>query len=156
MRMERTAGRLGGLALCALFAVLAMGCALLAGGVYGKVTQSAGETYESRVAVAYVANQLRRGNAAETVSVVDFDGASALRLAQEEGYEMLLYVWEGQFRELYAATDSGALPADGEALFPMREMAVDAGGGLVTVTLTQADGRTHTVTAQLTCGEVAA
>lgn len=154
--MGRDKMELPSLALCGVFAVLALAVTLLTGGVYRRCVERSDENYVCRVALSYVTNQLRRGDRAGAVSVTDFEGLTALKIAQEEGYELLLYCSGGQFRELYAAVDGGFSPADGDALFPMEELAVRREGALLDLTLTGTGGETYSASVALRCGEAAA
>ncbi|MEA4955069.1 MAG: DUF4860 domain-containing protein [Pseudoflavonifractor sp.] len=151
--MSRDQTELPSLALCALFAVLALGLTLLAGGVYRQCTAQAEQNSTGRTALSYVTNQLRRSDRAGAVEVMPFGGGDALRLEQEEGYELLLYCYNGQFRELYAATDSGAEPTDGTALFPMETMTVSARGSRIDLTFTSSDGDEWETGVSLRCEE---
>ena len=151
--MHRDQTQLPSLALFAIFAVLAVGITLLSGGVYRRCMARAEETSTGRTALSYVTNQLRRSDRAGAVEVITFSGADALRLEQEEGYELLLYCYDGQFRELYAAADSGAAPTDGTALFPMEAMDVTARGSRIDLTLTAPDGGMWKTDVSLRCGE---
>lgn len=151
--MQRDKIELPGLALFSIFAALAVGVTLLSGGVYRRCMARAEETNTGRTALSYVTNQLRRSDRAGTVEVTAFGGTDALRLDQEEGYELLLYCYDGQFRELYAATDSGAEPADGTALFPMETMEATALGSRIDLTFTTTDGEIWKTDVSLRCGE---
>lgn len=151
--MRRDQTELPSLALCALFAVLALGVTLLAGGVYRQCTARAEENSTGRTALSYVTNQLRRSDRTGAVEVTSFGGGDALCLDQEAGYELLLYCYDGQFRELYAAADSGAVPADGTALFPMEAMEVRTQGSRIDLTLTAPDGGEWETGVSLRCGE---
>lgn len=153
--MRRDQTELPSLALCALFAVLAIGVTLLSGGVYRQCTTRAEKTGAGRTALSYLTNQLRRSDRAGAVEVTSFGGRDALRLEQEEGYELLLYCYDGQFRELYAGVDSGAVPADGTALFPMEVMSVRAQSSRIFLVLTASDGGTWETSVSLRCGESA-
>lgn len=154
--MGRDQTELPGLALFAIFAALAVGVTLLAGGVYRRCAARAEETGAGRTVLSYVTNQLRRSDRAGAVEATSFGGGDALRLEQEEGYELLLYCYDGQFRELYAAADAGAEPADGTALFPMETMAVSARGSRLDLTFAAPDGTVWNAGVSLRCGEAGA
>ena len=154
--MDRGKTKLASLGLCGVFAVLAIGVALLTGGVYQRCAERADRNYACRTALSYVTNQLRRGDRAGAVSLARLEDRTALRIDQEEGYALWLYCWDGAFRELYAAVDGDFGPSDGEALFSMEAFDVDLEGSRVSFTLTDGDGTAYSARLWLRCGEGAA
>lgn len=122
--------------LCALFFLLAMGITLLGSGVYRGVVTAADRNYIQRTALSYLVNQIRR---ASSVDVGSFELSPALDLSapEEEDYHTVLYVYDGQLRELYAQRDAGLTPADGTAILPLEELSITLDDGLITLIATQ-------------------
>ena len=69
-------------ALCALFAVLAMGLTLLASGAYQDTVVVAEVNYTRRTALSYLVHQVRRSDADGCVYVESFGGGDALALVE--------------------------------------------------------------------------
>lgn len=140
--------------LCALFFLLSMGITLLGSGVYRGVVAAADRNYIQRTALSYLVNQIRR---ASRVEVGSFELSPALDLsASEEGeYHTVLYVYDGQLRELYAQRDSGLTPADGTAILPLEELSITLENGLITLTATQDGDQFSTCVApRVSAGEI--
>lgn len=141
--------------LCALFFLLAMGITLLGSGVYRGVVAAADRNYIQRTALSYLVNQIRR---ASSVEVGSFELSPALDLSapEEEGdYHTVLYVYDGQLRELYAQRDAGLTPADGTVILPLEELSITLNDGLITLTATQ-DGEPFStcVAPRVSAGEI--
>lgn len=111
------------LCLGALFFLLAAGVALLSSNIYRSVAAAGDTTSTLRTAVSYVANQVRRGDVAGGVDVVDFGGVPALCLREEleDGYTYvtLIYCYDGQLREFYVEEGYETVPEDGEPILPL-------------------------------------
>lgn len=123
--------------LAAIFALLAMGVTLMGSGIYRSTVADADANNSQRIALSYVVNQIRRGDAAG-VSVGDFGGVNAVRLTESEidgaTYVTLIYCFEGQLRELYMEQGTGLTPADGMALMDLDSLSFAAERGILTVT----------------------
>lgn len=129
--------------LCALFFVLAMGITLLGSSVYRGVVAASDRNYTQRTALSYLINQVRR---AWSVGVGSFEFCPALDLGgtgAEADYHTVLYVYDGQLRELYAQRDSGLTPADGTAILPLEDLDLKLEDGLITITVTAEDGTSY-------------
>lgn len=125
--------------LCALFFILAMGITLLGSGVYRDVVAVSDGNETKRTALSYLINQVRRS---WSVGVGSFEYLPALELTDsgESDYHTVLYVYDGQLRELYAEKDSGMKAEDGVAILPLDRMELTLEGDLLTITVTAEDG----------------
>ena len=137
------------IALCALYLLLAAGLSLLAGRAYQATAQQADELYLPRTALSYLVNQVRRGDAADSLRVTSFGGSDALAL-EEDGYVTLLYCWDGWLRELYAQADLTFAPEDGTQILPMDQLDIGMEGGLLTFTI-RGDGAQYSISAAPRC-----
>lgn len=143
------------LALCGLFAVLAVGLALLSSGVYRTVAGAAGENDTRRTALSYLINQVRRADRTDGVAVGTFGDGDAVALTETmEGadYVTILYCLDGQLMELYAEAGSGLGPADGLAVLALEGLSVETDGALITFTVTAPDGAVSTGSVSPRCG----
>lgn len=147
--------------LVGLYFVLAIGVTLLGSGIYRSVAASADENSTHRIALSYVANQMRR-IASGPVRLGEFEGCDALRLDEtlDDGsvYVTYIYCYNGQLMELYTELGSGLLPADGTALIALERLEFDLKDGLLTVTAGDQSGHSWSLTLHPEAGaeEVAA
>ena len=99
--------------------------------------------YTQRTALSYLINQVRRS---PSVDVGSFELCPALDLGgsgDEADYHTVLYVYDGQLRELYTQRNSGLTPADGTAILPLEEMELSLEGDLLTITVTTEEGQSY-------------
>ncbi|OUN05300.1 hypothetical protein B5G43_13505 [Flavonifractor sp. An92] len=140
--------------LCALFFVLAMGITLLGSSVYRGVVAASDRNYTQRTALSYLINQVRRS---PSVGVGSFELCPALDLGgsgEEADYHTVLYVYDGQLRELYTQRNSGLTPADGTAILPLEDLQVALENGLITLTVTTEDGKSYSASVAPRVGAV--
>ena len=143
------------LALCGLFAVLAVGLALLSSGVYRTAAGASDENDTRRTALSYLINQVHRADRTGGVAVGTFGGGDALALTETvEGtdYVTILYCLDGQLMELYAEAGSGLGPADGLAVLALEDLSVETDGAIITFTVTAPDGTVSTASVSPRCG----
>ncbi|MCI2106470.1 MAG: DUF4860 domain-containing protein [Intestinimonas sp.] len=130
--------------LCAMFFLLAMGLTLLSAEAYRNTAAAASENDTRRTALSFLVNQVRRNDAQNSVSLASFGDGDALILSETvDGslYKTVLYCFDGQLRELYAAADSGLGPADGLAILPLKTLTISVSDGLlITFTVTDENG----------------
>lgn len=103
--------------MCALFTVLA------GSKVYENISSRMDQTYTGSVALQYVANKVRQGDADKAVAVKTEDGQPVLEIRETiEGgdYITWIYYYEGSIRELFTYEDSGLGLADGLEILCMR------------------------------------
>ena len=96
--------------LCALFTVL------IGGKVYENINSRIEENYSGQVVLNYVANKVRQGDKAGSVSVKDMEGIRVLELTQEingNSYVTWIYYRDGAVRELFTDSESGLGLGDG-------------------------------------------
>ena len=142
------------LALCGLFAVLAVGLAILSSGVYRSAAASDGNSAR-RTALSYLVNQVRRADRAGGVAVGTFGDGDAVALTETvegEDYVTILYCLDGQLMELYAEAGSGLTPADGLAVLALSDLSVETDGARITFTVTAPDGTVSTASVSPRCG----
>ena len=96
--------------LCALFTVL------IGGKVYENINSRIQENYSGQVVLNYVANKVRQGDQAGSVSVKDIEDTRVLELSQEiNGRKFITWIYykDGEVRELFTSEDSGLGLEDG-------------------------------------------
>ena len=141
--------------LCGLFAVLAMGLALLSSGVYRSTTAESDRNFTRRTALSYLVNQIRQADGTGRVAVGTFGGSDGLDLTEHRDgteYVTILYCLDGQLRELYTEAGSGLLPEDGIPVLELQSLTLSSEGGLLTLTVTAPNGERATVSLSPRCG----
>ena len=143
------------LALCGLFAVLAVGLAILSSGVYRSAAAASDGNSARRTALSYLVNQVRRADRVGGVAVGAFGDGDAVALTETvEGtdYVTILYCLDGQLMELYAEAGSGLTPADGLAVLALSDLSVETDGARITFTVTAPDGTVSAASVSPRCG----
>ena len=143
------------LALCGLFAVLAVGLAILSSGVYRTAAGVSDENDTRRTALSYLVNQVRRADRAGGVAVGTFGDGDAVALTETvegDDYVTILYCLDGQLMELYAEAGSGLTPADGLAVLALSDLSVETDGARITFTVTAPDGAVSAASVSPRCG----
>lgn len=142
-------------ALCGLFALLAMGLALLSSGIYLDTVEAADENSAHRTALSYLINQVRRSDAEGAVALGTFGEGDALCLTETvDGaeYITLLYCYEGQLRELYMEAGTGLSPEYGIAILPLSGLDLTLEGETIRLSVTTEGGYVHSATVAPRCG----
>ena len=128
--------------MCALFTVLA------GSKVYENISSRMDQTYTGSVALQYVANKVRQGDADKAVAVRTEDGQPVLEIRETiEGgdYITWIYYYEGSIRELFTCEDSGLGLADGLEILECDGLTITQEGQLLHVTTLGAGGGSLTL-----------
>lgn len=105
--------------LCALFTVL------IGGKVYENINRRIQENYSGQVVLNYVANKVRQGDMAGSVTVKTVENTQVLELKQEmdgKNYVTWIYYRDGAVRELFTNEGSGLGLKDGLEIMECREL----------------------------------
>ena len=146
------------LLLLAVFMVSVLFVLLTGADVVQKLTRRDDISYDRRTAAQYITTRVRQADAADRVTVRDFDGCDALVLTEEyDGvcYETLVYCYDGMLRELFAESGLEQEPVYGEEILPAESFTAEQDGARLTIRIT-ADGTEETVSLYLRSGEGAA
>ena len=148
MRRQSGAGTLAALALTCVFGATLL-LSLAAGAVVDRrVADRVEESAAERVSLSYITAKLHGSDALRLVDAGPFGDGDALFLYQEyDGttYETILYVYDGQLMEMLCEKGWELDPEFGEAVCPAQALEIGlADGGLLRLTLTDADGVVHT------------
>ena len=128
--------------MCALFTVLA------GSKVYENISSRMDQTYTGSVALQYVANKVRQGDADKAVAVKTEDGQSVLEIRETiEGgdYITWIYYYEGSIRELFTYEDNGLGLADGLEILECDGLTITQEGQLLHVTTLGTGGASLTL-----------
>ncbi len=134
------------MAALAIFLIFAVGIlAVLLGGsrVYRRIIQRDQQSYNSRTATAYLATRIRQAPSPDSISILSFDGKSALAITETiEGdtYATLVYCYDGWLMELFAVAGGDFSPEDGEQILPAQGLDFSLENGLLNAAITLEDG----------------
>lgn len=124
--------------LCALYTVL------IGGKVYENIRSRMGDSGTGGVALSYIANKVRQGDAAGAVNVKEIDSVPVLELKQEingETYVTWIYYYEGYIRELFTDVQSNLGLSDGLGVIESNGLSFEKNGRLLKVETAGADGK---------------
>lgn len=109
-----------------LFAVFAMAVlmVLLSGGqIYQNVVNDINIQFESRTSISYITTKLHRCDSKDSVRVDSFGDSNALFLSEtlEDGntYETIIYLFEGDVKELFVEKGKRLPPSSGMTILPV-------------------------------------
>jgi hypothetical protein len=134
-------------ALLAAFALLSLVVVVVGARSYRMINATAERAYISRTVLSYLVGKARGADEAGMVEVIDEGGMEVLTLGGvygSERYNTYIYCDGERVREYFAKADLAFSPDYGEAIFASRGLGVSLRGGLLTISLTDADGETHT------------
>ena len=122
--------------LCALFTVL------IGGKVYENINSRIQENYSGQVVLNYVANKVRQGDQAGSVSVKDIEDTRVLELSQEiNGRKFVTWIYyrDGAVRELFTNEGSGLGLKDGLEIMEGRGLTFVQEDSLLKIQVTGAE-----------------
>lgn len=142
--------------LLGLFAVMSTLMVLLGAQMYRNTVDRATLNNEGRVLSAYVRSMVRAEDAAQAVTVAEYDGIPALELRETLGgdsFVTMLYCYEDQLYEWYTSDGHDFTPQSGTAICPAFSFEPRLEDGLLTVDMTNAKGEAETVRVALRCAQ---
>lgn len=139
--------------LLGTFAVFSTVLVLLCAQAYRHTVDTTARHRDERIMASFVRNVLRAEDAQGTVTVEDREGTTVLVIGGMEGYTRYLYCWEGNLCDLLLEEEDDFDPSLGEAVCAASAMTVTEADGLMTVTLTDADGAAQTLLIARRCAE---
>lgn len=133
------------LLLFGVFAACVLAVLLTGANAYRRLTDRDQAAYAHRTGTQYIATRVRQADRAGGILVEDFGGADALILGADEDYATWVYCYDGWLMELYCLRDEPLKPEDGQQLVEAQGLELDLEDGLLTVSLTGADGQADTL-----------
>ena len=161
MKRGNAAGTVAVLILTCIFGVTLLMGIFAGAGAYQRVSDRASSSAEDRVGLAYITAKLH------SFDVLQPDGAPAVRTGQVAGqdalfleetidgvaYETVLYVYDGQLREMLCLQGNVQDPGFGEVIGPAMSLRIEEPGpGLLRLEYTREDGRTNAASVYLRSG----
>lgn len=123
--------------LCALFAVLT------GGQVYENIYNRMEADFAGNTSLNYIANKVRQGDEAGSISVRRIDGTDVLELRQEiEGVEFVtwIYCYDGYLCELFTDAESGLGLSDGIHIIECEGLRLELGQKILLAETTGTEG----------------
>lgn len=142
-------------ALLAAFALLSLIVVLVGARAYRSVYQAAEAAYVSRTGMSYLIGKVRGADEAGMVTVFQQDGSDVLSLGGLYGgerYNTYIYCRDGSICEYFAAADQAFSPDFGEKILSAEALSLQLENGLLTVSLTDEDGVSSSVSICLAAG----
>ena len=144
-----------GLQYFVLFCMYVVCCMLLitiATASYRNVRAKGSEADSIRMTLGYVANKVRAGDCADTISVEEFGDVTALMLrdADYPECETLIYMYKGALREIFKFTEDEFVPGYDTFLAEAAAFEIVDNDDSLMLSVTGTDGKTHTLTMALT------
>ena len=147
MRRQTGAGAIAALILTCVFGATLLLSLAAGAGVYRNVAARTEQGANTRVGLAYLTAKLHGSDRADAVYAGTFGGNDAVYLLQDiDGlaYETILYVYDGQLRELLCEQGWELEPEDGEVIADAQSLMVaEIADGLLRLTYTDG-GSTET------------
>lgn len=148
MRRQTGAGAIASLILTCVFGATLLLSLAAGAGVYRNVAARVESGANTRVGLTYLTTKLHNRDSLGAVYAGSFGGADAVYLLEDmDGvtYETILYVYDGQLRELLCEQGWELAPADGETITEAQGLTVtEPEKGLLRLSFTDGSGNTET------------
>lgn len=134
MRQGGVAGVLFTILLFLVFVLCALFSVLIGGRVYENINARMENTYRGDVALSYIANKVRQGDEAGSVSLTEMDGVPVLKLEQkiqDAVYVTEIYYRDGKLWELFTDAESGLGVGDGNEILECSPVSMEMDGNLL-------------------------
>ena len=143
------------LLLLAVFAASILSILLTGADSFRALADRDQASFNRRTAAQYITTRLRQADCVGGASLTDFEGTTALTCREEidgEVYLTRVYFHEGYICELFCSADAALFPGDGEKVMSVAGLTFREEHGLITATITDADGTCAVVSAALRSG----
>ncbi len=90
-----------------IFTFSAVSVLLMAVNSYRAVVNSNESNSNARTAIAYIRETVRQHDEAGAIDIAKFDGVSAIKMSEGEGYNLYIYQYDGYLMELEAKDGAG-------------------------------------------------
>ena len=133
-KRSRMTGALFTLILCLVFVLSALFLVLMGGNVYENINHRMEAAYREDVALSYIANKVRQGDEAGSVSVKEISGNTVLEIKQviqDSVYVTDIYYRDGKLWELFSQEGSGLSIGDGNEILSCSPVTMEMNDGLL-------------------------
>lgn len=140
--------------LLGVFAVISTLLVLLCAQAYRNTVDQTALHRDERIVQSFIRNTLRGEDVENAYGVVDIDGVNALTISSDFGGEVYLrylYCYDGKLWDLFRSAEDSFDPTLGEEVCPAESFAASLKDGLVTVEMTDAEGKPYTFSIAQRC-----
>ena len=141
-------------ALLGVFAICSTLLVLLCAQAYRNTVDQTAQHRDERIIQSFMRNTLRAEDAENAFGSRDMDGVNALTISSvydDEVYVRYLYCYHGVLRDLFIGEDDTFYPEYGEEICPAESFTAVVADGLVTVNMTDVNGREYTFSIAQRC-----
>ena len=132
--------------LLALFSITSILVIVIGAKQYHAIADRMTENYETRTAASYLVEKFRQYDSADSVSITEIEGVSAISFTQVvngQTYHTLIYAYGGYLREITISPDSSITPDAGQKIIEIKRLAMEErANNLYYFTLTDTYGNT--------------
>jgi len=142
-------------ALLAAFAILSLLVVVVGARAYRTIIQTADAAHASRTGMSYILGKVRSSDEADMLEIRLEDGVDVLALGGDYGgerYETYIYCDGEAIREYFAAAGQPFEASYGEEILQAQALSFALEGRLLTISLVDEDGETHTASLFLAAG----
>lgn len=140
--------------LLGVFAVISTLLVLLCAQAYRNTVDQTAAHRDERILQSFIRNTLRGEDGENAFGSTEIDGISALTITKrydDEVYVRYLYCYDGMLRDLFIGAEDAFNPDFGEEICPAGALTASLTDSLVTVELTDAEGRPYTFSIAQRC-----
>lgn len=141
--------------LLGVFALFAAFIVLLSAQFYRGIVEESYVRENDRVLASYVMNTVRGNDAADSVYVENVDGIDVLVFvcnAFDDGYQTMVYCYEGNICEYFCERGKKLEPEYGEVICHAQAFVPKLEGSMLVVEITDIDGSVQKLHMALRCG----
>ena len=140
--------------LLGVFAVISTLLVLLCAQAYRNTVDQTALHRDERIIQSFVRNTLRGEDAENAYGIFEQDGVNALTIVSDFGderYIRYLYCYDGMLRDLFSSEVDTFEPTFGEEVCPAESFSASFADGLLTVDMTDVEGKTYTFSIAQRC-----
>ena len=140
--------------LLGVFAVISTLLVLLCAQAYRNTVDQTALHRDERIIQSFIRNTLRAEDAEGAVGAVEKEGINTLTITSHFGsetYVRYLYCYEGILRDLFIAAEDHFHPDFGEEICPAESFTASLKDGLVTVEMTDTNGKAYSFSIAQRC-----
>ena len=141
-------------ALLGVFAICSTLLVLLCAQAYRSTVDQTALHRDERIIQSFVRNTLRGEDAEGAFGIFEKDGVKALTITSDfddERYIRYLYCYNGMLMDLFISAEDTFTPSHGEEVCPAEAFTASLTDGLVTVDMTDVEGKTYTFSIAQRC-----
>lgn len=129
------------LLLFGVFAACLLAVLLTGAGAYKRLNARNEAAYNRRTCMQYVANRVHQAPRPADVMIESFGDGNALAIADGDDFVTRVYYYDGYLMELYNSAFDQLGPQDGERIMEIGGLDLSLEDELLTVTVTDSDGK---------------